>query len=232
MLRLVDLSQDLYHGAPNFAGDPKLAIFTHLEIVDKNYNNAVIVTGTHQGTHLDAPYHFFDDGKTIEKLDLRRGFGTAWVLDFTHKKPKEEITVADLEAFGDKITKGSRLIFYTGWDKVFPERRYLSDQPYIGIETSKWIADKGVICIAIDAPTVYPDEYTAVHHALLNQKAEVLIIESLMGLDRLENEQVILIAFPLRIIGRDGSPCRAMAIDGDIGPYINLLNDLEFNPDF
>ena len=53
-----------------------------------------------------------------------------------------------------------------------------------------------------------------------------------MGLDRLENEQVILIAFPLRIIGRDGSPCRAMAIDGDIGPYINLLNDLEFNPDF
>ena len=229
MLRLVDLSQDLYHGAPNFPADPKTGIFTHLEIVDRGYNNAVIVTGTHQGTHLDAPYHFFDDGLTIEQLDLRRGFGPAWVLDFSFKKPKEEITVADMELYSSKITTGSRLIFHTGWDKVFPEKRYFSDQPYLGIETCKWIADRGVICIAIDAPTVYPDQYLAVHHALLNKKAEILIIESLMGLERLQNEQVILVAFPLRIVGRDGSPIRAMAIDGDIDPYLNLFEGMAFD---
>ena len=72
MIKLVDLSQDLYHGVPNFACDPQTAIFTHLVITDRGYNNAVIVTGTHQGTHMDAPYHFFDDGKTIDQLDIKK----------------------------------------------------------------------------------------------------------------------------------------------------------------
>ncbi len=228
MIRLVDLSQDLYHGAPNFAGDPKTAIFTHLVIADRGYNNAVIVTGTHQGTHLDAPYHFFDDGLTVERLDMRRGFGPAWVLNLTHKKAKEEITVADLEPFGEKIGKGSRLIFYTGWDKVFPEGRYFSEQPYLGIETCRWLAEQGVICIAIDAPTLYPEQYLPVHHALLHKGAEILIVESLMGLDRLQNDRVILIALPLRIVGRDGSPCRAVALDGDIEPFLTLFEGLAY----
>ncbi len=228
MLKLVDLSQDLYHGVPNFACDPQTAIFTHLIIADRGYNNAVIVTGTHQGTHLDAPYHFFDDGKTIEQLDLRKGFGPAWVLDFTHKKPKEEITVKDLEACGDKVSSGSRLIFHTGWDKVFPERRYLSDQPYLGVETCQYIADKGVACIAIDAPTLYPEKYMPVHHALLNKEAEVLIIESLMGLDRLENDRVILMAFPIKIVKRDGAPIRAMAVDGDIESFLPLFEEMQY----
>lgn len=230
MIRLVDLSQDLYHGVPNFACDPQTAIFTHLLIEDRGYNNAVIVTGTHQGTHLDAPYHFFDDGKTIEQLDLRKGFGPAWVLDFTHKKPKEEITVADLLAHGDKISRGSRIIFNTGWDKVFTEKRYFSDQPFLGVETCKYIAEKGVSCIAIDAPTLYPEKYIPVHHALLNKDSEVLIIESLMGLDRLENDQVILMAFPLRIVQRDGAPLRAMAIDGDIQQFLPLFKEMQYTP--
>ena len=232
MLRLVDLSQDLYHGVPNFACDPQTAIFTHLIIADRGYNNAVIVTGTHQGTHLDAPYHFFDDGKTIEQLDLRRGFGPAWVLDFTHKKPKEEITVDDLKAYGDKVAKGSRLIFHTGWDKVFPERRYFSDQPYLGIETCQYIADRGVNCIAIDAPTIYPEQYIPVHHTLLNKNAEVLIIESLMGLDRLEGDRIILMSFPLRIVKRDGAPLRAMALDGDIDNILPAFENMIYDTDF
>ena len=230
MLRLIDLSQDLYDGVPNFSADPKTAIFTHMIIADRGYNNTVVVTGTHQGTHMDAPYHFFDEGMTVEKLDVRRGFGPAWVLDFTHKKPKEEITVSDLQPHASKITTGSRVIFHTGWDKEFPERHYFSDQPYIGIEACQWLADRGIICLAIDAPTIYPDQYIPVHHALLNKKKEVLIIESLMGLDRLRSERVILMAIPLRIIGRDGSPCRAMAIDGEIEPYLEMFKVLEYEP--
>lgn len=230
MFKLVDLSQDLYHGVPNFACDPQTAIFTHLVIEDRGYNNAVIVTGTHQGTHLDAPYHFFDDGKTVEQLDLRKGFGPAWVLDFTHKKPKEEITVADLETHDEKIVEGSRIIFHTGWDRVFPEKRYFSDQPYLGVETCEYIADKRVACIAMDAPTIYPDQYKPVHYALLNKNAEVLIIESLMHLDQLERDQVILIAFPLRIVKRDGAPIRAMAIDGDIQQFLPLFESMQYQP--
>jgi arylformamidase len=231
MIRLVDLSQDLYHGVPNFACDPQTAIFTHLVIADRGYNNAVVVTGTHQGTHMDAPYHFFDDGKTIEQLDLRKGFGPAWVLDFTHKKPKEEITAAELKVYEQKITKGSRIVFHTGWDKVFPEKRYLSDQPYLGIEACQYLADRDVACIAIDAPTIYPEKYMPVHHILLNKNTEIMIIESLMNLERLKNDRIILIAFPLRIMKRDGSPSRAIAIDGDIEPFLPLFENLQYGLD-
>ena len=73
----------------------------------------------HYGTHLDAPFHFFDDGRTVENLDLRRGCGVADVLDFNGKRPGDPITLEEVRArYGDKVKKGARLIFHTGWDKV------------------------------------------------------------------------------------------------------------------
>ena len=225
MLRLVDLSFDIYDGAPTFPPDPTTSIVPHLKISDLAYNMTLIQMSAHVGTHLDAPYHFFDDGRTVDKLDVRRGFGPAWVLDFSHKGPKEMITVAELEAYGDKIGPGSRLIFRTGWDKVFPDGRYFAEQPMISLEACQWLAGKGVACIALDTPTVNYD-YITTHHALLG--AEVLIVEGLCHLDQLQGEQVLLVALPLRIRGRDGSPCRAVAIDGDIEPLVKLFEGMDY----
>lgn len=229
MLRLVDLSLDIFDGAPTFEPDPKTHINAHLKISDLNYNMTEIIMSAHYGTHLDAPYHFFDDGVTVENLDVRKGFGLAHVLDFSHKGAGDPIDVEDMKPHMDKVTKGSRLIFNTGWDKILPDPNYFGGQPYLTVECSTWMAERGVACVALDTPTTYPAEYTASHHSLLNSDAEVLIIEGLRGLDRLENEQVILIALPLRIRGRDGSPCRAVAIDGDIGPLIKMFEELLYD---
>lgn len=232
MLRLVDLSQDIYDGAPTFEPDPKTHIRAHLTIADLNYNMTEIVMSTHYGTHLDAPYHFFDDGRTVENLDVRKGFGLAHVLDFSHKKARQPIDIEDFKPYEHLATPGSRLIFNTGWDKVLPDPDYFGGQPYLTVELSTWLAKQGVACIALDTPTTYPAEYTASHHSLLNAAAEVLIIEGLRGLDRLTGSQVILIALPLRIRGRDGSPCRAMAIDGDISLLIPLVEQLDFSQSY
>lgn len=229
MLRLVDLSQDIFDGAPTFEPDPKTHIRAHLTIADLNYNMTEIVMSAHYGTHLDAPFHFFDDGRTVENLDVRKGFGLAHVLDFTHKQAREAIDLDDFQPHAELARPGSRLIFNTGWDKVLPDPDYFGGQPYLTVELSTWLAQQGVACIALDTPTTYPAEYTASHHSLLNAESEVLIIEGLRGLDRLSGDQVILIALPLRIRGRDGSPCRAMAIDGDIDPLIPLLAGLDFD---
>lgn len=232
MLRLVDLSQDIFDGAPTFEPDPKTHIRAHLTIADLNYNMTEIVMSAHYGTHLDAPFHFFDDGRTVENLDVRKGFGVAHVLDFSHKGARAPIDLADFEPYRDKAYPGSRLIFNTGWDKVLPDPDYFGGQPYLTVALSTWLAQQGVACVALDTPTTYPAEYTASHHSLLNAEAEVLIIEGLRGLDRLEGSDVILIALPLRIRGRDGSPCRAMAIDGDIAPLIPLFEQLVFSQNF
>jgi arylformamidase len=228
MLRLIDLSFDIYDGAQTFDPDPKTQVNAHLKIADLNYNITELVMSAHYGTHLDAPFHFFDDGRPVDQLDIRKGFGVAHVLDFTHKKAGEAITLEDMAPHADKVAPGSRLIFHTGWDKIYPDPQYFGGQPYYTVELTTWLAEKGVACIALDTPTTYPAEYTASHHSLLNKDAEVLIIEGLRGLDQLQGARVILMALPLRIRGRDGSPVRAVAIDGDIEPLIPLFEQLNF----
>lgn len=233
MLRLVDLSFDIYDNAPTFAPDPTTHVRPHLKISDLNYNITELTMSAHYGTHLDAPFHFFDDGRTVENLDVRRGFGVADVLDFTDKKPGDPITLEEVrQRYGDKVRKNARLIFHTNWDKVIEDPIYFGGQPYLSVELTTWLAESGVACIALDLPTTYPAEYTASHHSLLNKDAEVLIIEGLRGLERLQSKRVILMALPLRIRGRDGSPCRAVAIDGEIDLLIPLFENLEFSPSF
>jgi len=80
MLRLVDLSQDIYDGAPTFEPDPKTHIKAHLTVADLNYNMTEIIMSAHYGTHLDAPYHFFDDGRTMCWISAtrRRGRRSIW----------------------------------------------------------------------------------------------------------------------------------------------------------
>jgi kynurenine formamidase len=229
MLRLVDLSFDIYDKQPTFGMDPKTAVIEHLKLKDLSYNITQLVMSTHISTHLDAPFHFFDDGLTVDQLDVRRGFGPAWVLDFTRKKPKEEITVKDLEPFESKIVKGSRVLIRTGWDKEFPADRYFGEMPYLSVDACKWLAGRGILCVAMDFPSINGVEYIPAHRALLNQNNQVLIVEALRGLERLQGEQVIFIALPLRVRGRDGSPCRAMALDGDIQPLVKLFDGLEFD---
>lgn len=228
MLRLVDLSLDIYDRAPTFWPDPKTAVLPHLGVANLNYNISQIIMSSHLGTHADAPFHFFDDGLTIEQVDARRGFGPAEVLDLRYKAPQSEITASDLEVFSARIEPGSRLIFWTDWDKQFPEPRYFSHQPRLAVDACAWLAQRKVSCIAMDMPTTNPPEYTPTHHALLNAEAEILIVEGLRGLERLESTRVILIALPLRLRGRDGAQCRAMAIDGDVGPLCEILRAMEY----
>ena len=102
------------------------------------------------------------------------------------------------------ITRGSRLIIRTGWDRVFPDARYFTDFPGIQPEACSFLAERRIACLAMDMPSVYGPDYVSAHHALLG--AEVLIVEGLAHLERLANQQVFFVALPLRIRGRDGSP--------------------------
>lgn len=225
MSRIVDLSLDIYDRAPTFWPDPKTAVIPHLGIANLKYNITQLVMSTHLGTHLDAPFHFFDEGRTVERIDPGRGFGPAWVLDFSSKGPKAEITLADLARHERKIIRGSRVIIRTGWDAAFPEERYFTDYPGLPADACGYLADRGVACLALDMPSVYAPDYLPAHHRLL--RAEVLIVEGLAHLERLESERVFFVALPLRIRGRDGSPCRAVAVDGMSDAELDALSAIQ-----
>ena len=81
MPEFIDLSHPLSDGLPSFPGDPQLAIKVHNTLPQAGYNLTKITMGSHQGTHLDAPFHFFDDGKTLDRIELGRFYGPARMID-------------------------------------------------------------------------------------------------------------------------------------------------------
>ncbi|MFC5406243.1 cyclase family protein [Cohnella soli] len=211
-VRIVDLSLEIYHDAPNFAWDPKCAVIVHNTVASIGYNMTQLSMATHQGTHLDAPFHFLDDGKTVDQLDLQQCVGQAILVDLTHKKPKEPIEIKDFEPYADRIVEGSKVIYRTDWFKQLPGRHYFSDFPYMTIELARWLAERKIGLIGMDVPTPNPTDYDPVHKVLLG--AEIVIVEGLANLGDIGTDTFFFSAAPLKIRGRDGAPIRAYAMVG------------------
>ncbi|WP_167859710.1 cyclase family protein [Paenibacillus cymbidii] len=209
----IDLSLDIYHGAPTFAWDPKCAVIAHNTVDSIGYNITQLSISTHQGTHLDAPFHFLDEGRTVEQLDLHQCIGDAVLIDLSAKQAKEPIDVADFLPYEASVKEGALIIYRTGWDRQFPHKHYFSDFPYMTIELARWLAERRIGMIGMDVPTPNPQDYDPVHKLLLG--AGIVIVEGLANLDRIGRDRFFFMAAPLRIRGRDGSPVRALAMLGD-----------------
>ncbi len=196
--------------------DPKCAVIVHHTIESMKYNITQLVISTHHGTHLDAPYHFFCDGITVDKLDLHKCVGDAHVLDLTRVPPRYSLKPRDLEPFESRINPDSRIMLRTDWWRRFPRKEYFSDGPMISPELARWLAKKRIAMLGLETPGVHPIEWEKVHKILLG--AEIVVVEGLAYLNRIKKENVFFVAAPLKLKGRDGSPIRAMAIE-DIQSY-------------
>jgi len=206
----IDLSLDIYEGAPTFANDPECHVKAYHTIDSLGYNMTQLSMSTHQGTHLDAPFHFVRAGKTVEQLDLQKCIGEALLVDLSHKKPKEALRIEDFLPYQDEIVKGARVIYRTDWDRQFPQEHYFSDFPYMTLELAQWLASREIGMIGMDVPTPNPVDFDPVHQALLG--AEIVIVEGLANLCQIQASRFFFMAAPLKIVGRDGSPVRALAM--------------------
>ncbi len=205
---------EMYKGIQTMPMDPKFDITQHCTLDDLGYNLSRITMSTHQSTHLDAPRHFYYEGETVDKIAPERFVGRALKIDLKHKAPKEPITVKDLEAYDEKITKGANILLDTGWDRVLPAKEYFSDFPYVTVELADYFAEKQINLLGMDMPTPNGNEWIYVHKRLL--AASIIVLEGLVNLRKISGEQCTLIALPLKLAGADGSPVRAVAIEGDL----------------
>lgn len=213
MPRLIDLSHPLEHGQPTFPFDPKLSVTTHNTVASIGYNIAQITLGTHQGTHLDAPYHFYDDGKTLDQIPLDRFYGPAVLIDLAPGgclPAKTPITPETLAPYADRFQPGAKVIYRTGWDRMFGTPACFTDYPTLTLEAARWIAERRIGLLGMDTMTPSVD-WKEVHWTLLQKGVEIVVVEGLANLDRLP-ERFTFAGFPLNIKGRDGSPIRAVAV--------------------
>jgi arylformamidase len=165
-------------------------------------NVGQLATTVHIGTHVDAPFHFENEGATIDRVSLDPYLGPARVVDVRGKKV---IHVEDLASF--ELAATPRLLLRTdGWldHSHFPESIPVLDEAVPG-----YLKQEGVVLLGLDVPSVdqIDSKDLPIHHAL--GSFGILILES-VDLTRVEPGVYELIALPLKIVGADGSPVRAI----------------------
>ena len=80
--------------------------------------------GTQTGSHVDAPYHFSNEGATIDQMELDFFLGDAIVVRVTDKKAEEAITMEDIEPYKEQITPGKIVLFNTNWYKKEEQKNF------------------------------------------------------------------------------------------------------------
>jgi kynurenine formamidase len=208
-MRFVDLSHPLVDRAPAFPNDPKMALIEFGRIATHNYNITQVVMGTHQGTHLDAMFHFFDSGRTVDQMPLDWFFGPARMLRLP-KGPNGEITPEDLRPHEASLQPGARIILNTGWHRHFGGQRFFEDFPSLTVDAARYLASRRIRLLGMDMPTP-GKQWLEIHHVLLAKEAEIVVVEALANLDALPDE-FTFVGFPLNFKGKDGSPIRAVGV--------------------
>jgi kynurenine formamidase len=213
MAKLLDLSHPLEHGQLNFPWDPKISVLAHNTVASIGYHITQISLSTHQGTHLDAPFHFYDSGKTVDQMRLEQFYGQATLIDLapgSRLAPRTPLTVDLFKPHAKKFRPGAKIIYRTGWSRMFGKPEFFSDFPTLTLDAARWIAGRRVGLLGMDTPTPGTD-WKECHHLLLKKGVEIVIVEGLTNLEKLP-ERFRFIGFPLNIKGRDGSPIRAVAV--------------------
>jgi len=208
-MKFIDLTHPMRDGQPGFPSDPALSVKPYRTVANDKYNLSHVMMGTHHGTHLDAMFHFVNDGKTIDQMPLDWFFGPAHVLRLP-KKPREEVTLADFMPHEEFIQPGARIIYETGWGKMYGKKGYFDDFPSLTQEAASFLAERRIRMLGMDTPTPSRDYYE-VHHILLGHGAEVVVVEGIANLDQAPDDFTFC-GFPLLFAERDGSPIRAVAI--------------------
>jgi len=220
MGRVVDLSHRMYPGKEEYG----LALETHFtdELLqgyqrDEGvwYILQDIRMSSHCGTHIEFPYHHSKNGMHAGSFPLERLIGECLLLDFTHKKPDEPVTLDELKEREGKIHQGDMLLFNFDCSRLYYTEQ-AHTRPYIAPEAVQWLVlQKKISLIGSDASGIevkgIPNQPN--HQFLMDHG--VPIIEFAAHLDQLRKERFTLFALALCIVGLDSCPVRLIAIEDE-----------------
>lgn len=191
---IIDISQEIF-SCNVFPGDPSPAAERILKISNGDaYNLTAFSMCAHNGTHVDAPYHFINDGKTIDRVGLEPFVGECYVA-----RHEGDVTAEDAFNILEKAQK-------YGANK----RILIAGKTTITAEAAEKFAKAEILLIGNESQTVGPENAPMeVHKILLG--ADVVLLEGIV-LTNVEEGKYFLSAAPLNLANCDGSPCRAFLI--------------------
>lgn len=187
-------------------------------------------TPEHGGTHLDAPIHFSEKGRTVADIPLEQLVAPAVVIDVASKAAADRdyrLTAQDVAAFEKQhgaISRGTIVLLQTGWSRHWPDAKaYLGDDtpgdasrlsfPSYGADAAKeLVEERGVAALGIDTASIdYGRSTDFLVHRIAGAR-NVPGLENLTNLDQLPPRGAVVIALPMKIEGGSGGPLRAIAL--------------------
>lgn len=209
-MKIYDLTVPIHTTMAVWPGDPKVS--NGLESSIKAGNDANITKiqmSAHTGTHIDAPFHFVDEGISIDLLDLNSLIGEAEVIEIDHDV--KMITASILAELG-KVKWPMRILFKTNnsQKKLIENPEFSKDFVSLSVDASEFLIAKGVKLIGIDYLSIAPFENGDQTHVVLLEN-EIIVIEGL-NLKEVNPGVYQLIALPIKLQGADGAPARVVLL--------------------
>lgn len=206
-MRTYDITLPVSNLLPTWPGDPPPIIERFARIEDGSPANvSQIAMSAHTGTHVDAPYHFVKNGETVERMSLKMLIGRAYVLDVSYVN---QIT-ADTLHNAEIPPRTRRLLFKTRNSNHWAYGHRDFDENYVAItpDAAHLLVERGVRLVGIDYLSVAPfNNPTPTHQILLS--TGVIIVEGL-DLSSVSEGRYTLYCLPLKLLGADGAPARAV----------------------
>jgi arylformamidase len=211
-MKLIDLSHPLIDGLGAYPGGSAPEFTWHSTFETKGRTSSIVKISTHSGTHVDAPLHFIPGGSSIDQVLLTSLSGYARIIDVS-KCPLEKHRISENAFFASakNLVRGEIAVIYTGLDKLYGSSDFISKLVALPFACVKWLIEQEIRAYATDAYSVDlmdSPEFNN-HKALLG--VGIPIIEALNKISVIPNERFYLSAFPLKLQGREASPCRAIA---------------------
>jgi arylformamidase len=204
---IIDISVPILPGMPVWPGDGDFRIVPVRRIATGDKNNlSRLDCGVHTGTHVDAPWHFLEEGSTVEQLPLDALIGEVFVACL----PEVDVIAAETLARLTLPKGTTRLLLHTRnselWERGVTEFR--KDFVALTSDAAQWLVDQGIRLIGVDYLSVHRyGDGPLIHQILL--RAGIIIVEGL-NLTGVAPGKYELICLPLRLDGADGAPARAV----------------------
>lgn len=194
-MKLIDISQEVL-SCKVFPGDdsPKGELVRSMEDGEL-YNLSMLSMCAHNGTHVDAPFHFINNGKTIDKMPLEAFVGDCFVARHA----------------GDVSAEDAREILKKAETAGAKDRILIAGKATVTLEAAEVFAEAEIKLLGNESQTVGPENAPmAVHKVLLGR--EIVLLEGVV-LSEVSEGKYFLSAAPLNFAGFDGAPCRAYLIE-------------------
>jgi arylformamidase len=209
MMQTYDISLSISPDLPTWPGDPPV-LLERVDKIEEGANNNVsrIDMSVHTGTHVDAPFHFLPEGKTIEQLRLSQLTGRVYVL---HLLDVDLIT-AEVLVRAQIPPRTRRVLFRTRNSEYWSrrEKSFQTDFVALNPEGAHYLVQRGVKLVGVDYLSVAPYKQSKLTHEIL-LKAGVVIVEGL-DLSEVSQGRYTLFCLPLKLVGSDGAPARAILV--------------------